>query len=123
MAPIVAITGGVLLLRHAPSPARVTAAILARLGVAPDEAARVRARHAPRMAHVAAATIAAMGMPLALAATKGLGVWGQAVVFVVYAAAAPLVVAGRFERGAGRAPMAWSRVVRRRSSPSRSPRG
>jgi len=101
MAPIVALTAGALLLRHAPTPARVATAVLERLGISKGDAARARAAGSPTRAHLAAAVLAAMGLPLALYASRPLGPWGQAVVFVVYAAAAPIVVARVYEGALG----------------------
>jgi len=49
-------------------------------------------------------------MPLALAATRALGLWGQAVVFVAYAAIVPRVIEHLFEPRARR-PVAWPRVL------------
>ncbi len=110
LAPIVAIVAGVFVLRHAPSPARVTAAILARLGVSEKDAEVARASRRPTRAHLGAAMLGAVGMPLALAATRALGPWGQAVVFVAYAALVPLAVERIFEPGMTRRAR-WARVV------------
>jgi membrane protease YdiL (CAAX protease family) len=109
MAPIVAVTAGGLLLRHAPAPTRVTAAVLERLGISDADVAKARAGAAPKRAHVAAAALAAAGMPLALFAARALGLWGQAIVFVAYAAAAPIVVDRVFEPGARLGPHWWPR--------------
>lgn len=110
LAPVVAVVAGALLLRHAPSPARVARAILARLGIPEADAAAVRAETRPSRAHLGAALIGAMGLPLSLAATRALGPWGQAVVFVAYAAIVPGVIGRVFEPGARRRP-AWPRVL------------
>ena len=110
LAPVVAIAAGVLVLRYAPTPARVVTAILQRLGISEADAALVRTRARPTRAHLAAAVLGAMGMPLALAATRFLGPWGQAAVFVVYAAVVPVLVGRRFDPRVRRRPV-WSRVV------------
>jgi membrane protease YdiL (CAAX protease family) len=110
LAPLVAIAAGLLLLRHAPTPAQVTRAILERLRIPEAAAEAVRARARPTRAHVGAALLGAVGMPLALAATRALGPWGQAALFVVYAAIVPHLVERRFEPRVRRKP-AWMRVV------------
>jgi membrane protease YdiL (CAAX protease family) len=110
LAPILAIATGALLLRHAPTPAHVTAAILVRLRISAADAGAVRARMRPTRAHLGAAMLGAVGMPLALAATRALGPWGQAVVFVGYAAIVPRVVERMFEPRVQR-PVAWPRVL------------
>jgi membrane protease YdiL (CAAX protease family) len=101
----------VLLLVHGPTPAKVARAITLELGISEVDVSKARAEGMPTRAHVATALLAATGMPLALAASRPIGLWGQALVFVVYAVVAPVAVGRVFERGVRIAMPAWPRIL------------
>jgi membrane protease YdiL (CAAX protease family) len=89
LAAVFAAGAAVAILVRSPSPARVGAAILERLGVPTPEAPP-----RPRGMVVAAAVLGAMGLPavLAIAARLGVGLWTRALLYAAYAAVVPFAL-------------------------------
>ena len=90
------------ILARAPTRGRLSLELLSKLGISPSEASAARKAEAVPGALVVAAAVAAAGLPLLLWALRknGVGLWPQAMGFVLYAVVAPEIVRRVAARGA-----------------------
>ena len=110
---VAALAAAIAMIVVAPTPSRVAAAALARLGISGDDVRATRIVPRPSIGLVASACAAAVALPLVLVASRWAGVsaWVQTILFAAFGAFVPTVIELAFERRVSFPRIALRRVL------------